>query len=486
MILEPDYFIPDNFIPDFHFRVINKVNNELVYWESFSLSNTITEITLLTGIGQPINTIGPYTFSLQIRQAATEDSTNDWEDTGQEENVYVWKNSLIASSTTIDFGESFTLTTTFRPFYYIRVKLTNNHNNNIFYLLYSYSPSLINIAERMTIMQTRIGQYISNIGTYNFLLQSSTDNENWDDEDISLTVVVSTSILITIFNDNSFYNRFISGYFIGENLVYQQTPIVFSSGTQELILEVQMSHPSEKINYEFLLLNTLNFNIFEVIDGIDSIIYTTTNSRQGIITPNYNDLTGFFIDIQINLHVIPINQIITTTEQDLVERVNKSVFNLAEGGLSLCEIEFLKDVKLNEILNNIEQLRSYSRFTGSSTRNNNGSLNTAGSRYTENFPSAKFANSVSINELLLTKKNYMFSNSLNKNVISGPILYARKSSSGLTNAQQFANAARGRTPSGGVGRRYGVQYYDGRSLVSISNIYNQNSQPSQSINICNL
>jgi hypothetical protein len=484
LTLDPDYFIPN-----LHFRVINQLNNQLTYWESFNITDLITEITVPTGIGQSISTVGPYTFSLQMRPATIEASTNDWKDTGQEESIYVWNNSLVASSTTIEFGQSFTLTATFRPFYYTRVKITNNYNNIIRYID-SYSPSLINIAKTITILQTRIGEYISGIGTYTLMMQSSTDNNNWIDEQISLTVLVSSTIIITIFNNTSFYNTFISGYFIGDNLLYSQTPIQFSTGSLELILEVPVSHPDEKINYKITLLNTLKFNIFQIYDAIDyldSVDNTTISSKQGEITPEYDDSTGYFIDIKINLDIIPISQIITSTDQALTETVNKSVFSLVEEGLSLCQIEFLKNTKLTEILNNIERLRSYSRFTGSSTiNNNNGSLNTAGARYTENFPSAKFANSVSINELLLNKKNYMFSNSLNKNVISGPILYTKASSSGLTKAKQFANAARGRAPSGGIGRRLGVQYYDGRNLVSISNIYNRSNQTSQNINICNL
>jgi hypothetical protein len=484
LTLDPDYFIPD-----LHFRVINQLNNQLIYWESFNLTDLITEITVPTGIGQSISTVGPYTFSLQMRPATIGASTNDWKDTGQQEIVYVWINSLVASTTTIEFGQSFTLTATFRPFYYTRVKITNNYNNIIRYSIYSYSPSLINIAKTITILQTRIGEDISSIGTYTLMMQSSTDNNSWIDEQISLTVLVSSTIIITISNETSFYNTFISGYFIGDNSLYSQTPIQFSTGSLELILEVPVSHPDEKINYEITLSNTLKFNTLRIEDDIDvinSVIYTTISSRQGEITPEYDDSTGYFIDIKINLDIIPITQIITSNDEILTETVTKSVFSLVEEGLSLCQIEFLKNEKLSTILNNIERLRSYSRFTGSSTINNNGSLNTAGARYTENFPSAKFANSVSINELLLNKKNYMFSNSLNKNVVSGPIIYTQASSSGLTKAKQFANAARGRAPSGGIGRRLGVQYYDGRNLVSISNIYNRSNQTSQNINICNL
>jgi hypothetical protein len=187
------------------------------------------------------------------------------------------------------------------------------------------------------------------------------------------------------------------------------------------------------------------------------------------------------------------------TAVENVVTVRKSVFGLVESGLTLCQIELLKKERLNEILNNIENLRNYSRTSGvSTTYNNNGSLNQAGATYTENFPSAKFAKSVSMNTLLLNKKNYMFSNSLNKNVISGAVGFSNYrndtpfiagSSSGLTKVQQYANTARGRSPSGGVGRRYGVQFFNGRTLVSIPNIYNQTNQTNQAnkaINLCTL
>lgn len=280
------------------------------------------------------------------------------------------------------------------------------------------------------------------------------------------------------------------------------------------------------INYEFTLDNAYKFTIF------DSIPITNTNSviRGQITAPLTNksqDTSVFGVPpppavfiyssnppININFSVgiglkTEIDNILSTTSpagtaettvetqsQALTLTVTKSAFELVESGLTLCQIEALKTYRLNQILKNIQALRNYSRDTGSTTTyNNNGSLNQAGSRYTENFPSAKFANSVGINELLLNKKKYMFSNSLNKNVVSGPIasntlsgysntLPYNAGSSGLTKVQQFANAARGRTLSGGPGRRYGVQFYDGRSLVSIPNIYNQTNQTTQTINIC--
>jgi hypothetical protein len=283
------------------------------------------------------------------------------------------------------------------------------------------------------------------------------------------------------------------------------------------------------INYEFTLDNAYKFTIF------DSVPITNTNSViSGQITVPLDAVysnylyTGIPLPPSVNIYIArpPINinftvdislktaidTILSTTSPDgaatptqttqsqaLTETVTKSAFELVESRLTLCQIDGLRKYRLNEILKNIQSLRNYSRDTGSTTTyNNNGSLNQAGSRYTENFPSAKFANSVGINELLLSKKKYMFSNSLNKNVVSGPIasntlsgysntLPYNAGSSGLTKVQQFANAARGRTLSGGPGRRYGVQFYDGRSLVSIPNIYNQTNQTTQTnqtINIC--
>jgi hypothetical protein len=274
------------------------------------------------------------------------------------------------------------------------------------------------------------------------------------------------------------------------------------------------------INYEFTLDNAYKFTIIDsipinntnsVISGQFtaplSLLYSTTGDGfGGFITPSVNIYIArppininFTVDISLKTaldNILSTTSLNQTQSQALTETVTKSAFELVESGLTLCQIEDLKTYKLNEILKNIQSLRNYSRDTGSTTTyNNNGSLNQAGSRYTENFPSAKFANSVGINELLLSKKKYMFSNSLNKNVVSGPIasntlsgysntLPYNAGSSGLTKVQQFANAARGRTLSGGPGRRYGVQFYDGRSLVSIPNIYNQTNQTTQTINIC--
>lgn len=278
------------------------------------------------------------------------------------------------------------------------------------------------------------------------------------------------------------------------------------------------------INYEFTLDNAYKFTIIDsipinntnsVISGQFtaplSLLYSNTGDGYGgAITPSVNIYIArpsININFTVNISLkTAIDNILSTTSpagtatptqsQTLTQTVTKSAFELVESGLTLCQIEDLKTYRLNQILKNIQALRNYSRDTGSTTTyNNNGSLNQAGSRYTENFPSAKFANSVGINELLLNKKKYMFSNSLNKNVVSGPIasntlsgysntLPYNAGSSGLTKVQQFANAARGRTLSGGPGRRYGVQFYDGRSLVSIPNIYNQTNQTTQTINIC--
>ena len=284
------------------------------------------------------------------------------------------------------------------------------------------------------------------------------------------------------------------------------------------------------IDYELTLDNAYKFTSFASSIGTPTVntnnlisgqltvplenlyVYTWFGVPVGLGLVNVYDVatinTNFTVDINLTNAVViepivpVIDAIVPTETQILTQTVTKNAFALVESGLTLCQIEALKTIRLNEILNNIQTLRNYSRDTGSTTTyNNNGSLNQAGSRYTENFPSAKFANSVGINELLLNKKRYMFSNSLNKNVVSGPVAFNTLSgysntlpynagSSGLTKVQQFANAARGRTLSGGPGRRYGVQFYDGRSLVSIPNIYNQTTQPTQptqpnqTINIC--
>ena len=483
LIIEPDFFIPN-----LQFRVINNENNELIYWESFSLNNTITDITIQTGIGQPINTIGPYNFILQANPDTITNSINEWKTTGQEQTVYVWRNSFITSSNAITFGQSFIVTATFKPVRYVRIKVDTDTNSYIIY----QNQSNNNIASIVFTVQTGVGQIISTIGNYSLQLQTSADNSIWVNQSDSVTMIVSTSIFITIFNETSIYNRSISGFFIAvkesEDKNLNETSIQFPASSQSLTLEFKTTFIDEVIKYEIKLNDRLKINSFDIIDATDLVEESTIILLTGFITPTFNNSTISFKPIRFNLDIIPINQIETTEQQDLLERVSKSVFNLSEGGLSLCEIEYIKNKALAEIINKIKQLRVYSRDTGlTTTNNNNGSLNQAGARYTETFPSANFANNVGINELLLNKKNYMFSNSLNKNVVSGPLFYRRGSSSGLTKAQQFANAARGRTPSGGVARRYGVQYYNGRTLVSIPNIYNQNSnQNSQTINICNL
>ena len=84
---------------------------------------------------------------------------------------------------------------------------------------------------------------------------------------------------------------------------------------------------------------------------------------------------------------------------------------------------------------------------------------------------------------LLKKKGYMFTNSNNKNVISGPIKWRSEngiitvlqfggtSGSGLTKNQQLSNVGKGLTPDGKPAKKFGVQSYDGIRLYSNSNIY---------------
>lgn len=323
---------------------------------------------------------------------------------------------------------------------------------------------------------------------------------------------LDNTLTIVIINNNPSYNNYITGYVIEQGSPIKDASFIiqFPPKSDSVTITFEMSDINSSIEFQITFSNGLKLTEFEV-DGQQSIIYDNINNINtaiansniinisGLIEPRNND--GGLNDILIILNVSPINisdEIIKTQTQLLTETVTKSAFDLVEAGLTLCQIESLKKERLTVILNNIESLRSYSRENGSSTTyNNNGSLNQAGLRYTETFPSAKFANSVGINELLLNKKKYMFSNSLNKNVVSGPIAfnsfsgysnnlpYTGGSYSGLTKVQQFANAARGRSPSGGPGRRYGVQFYDGRTLVSIPNIYNPTAtQKNQAINIC--
>lgn len=325
-------------------------------------------------------------------------------------------------------------------------------------------------------------------------------------------------------NDGERFNPTYSDKLIEKNPISVGSSLLITLFNYELINLGIDNMTNMYINYEFTLDNAYKFTI---IDGIPinntnsvisgqiaaplSLLYSNTDPQYGgFIPPSVNIYIArppininFTVDISLKTALdsilsttSPAGTIATTQSQALTQTVTKSAFELVESGLTLCQIEALKTYRLNQILKNIQALRNYSRDTGSTTTyNNNGSLNQAGSRYTENFPSAKFANSVGINELLLNKKKYMFSNSLNKNVVSGPIasntlsgysntLPYNAGSSGLTKVQQFANAARGRTLSGGPGRRYGVQFYDGRSLVSIPNIYNQTNQTTQTINIC--
>lgn len=306
-------------------------------------------------------------------------------------------------------------------------------------------------------------------------------------------------VKVTIVTNSPIFNKFISGYIRGETgfSIQNTTAITFSTGSTAAVF-VLLVEITQKLEFEIIVANDLKFNSFVFGNDYETdgrVTYTTktNNVIRAIVTPYEIDgeLESIFAELEISLS----NEIVITPDELITQTVTKSVFELVESGLTLCQIEVLKKERLNEILNNIENLRNYSRTSGvSTTYNNNGSLNQAGATYTENFPSAKFSNNVSMNELLLTKKNYMFSNSLNKNVTSGSIgfnssnssPYIAGSSSGLTKVQQYANAAKGRSPSGGVGRRYGVQFFDGRSLVSIPNIYDRFNRSNQSINLCAL
>jgi hypothetical protein len=312
---------------------------------------------------------------------------------------------------------------------------------------------------------------------------------------------------IAIVTNSPIYNKFISGYIRGESgfALQNSTSITFSTGSTTAYFDVQLTNVYQKLEFEIVLENELtisNFIFGNEYEKDGLVIYTTKtdNIIRAIVTPyEYKGVIEFiFAELTIAIK----NEIVQTPEEITAQNVTKSVFELVESGLTLCQIEVLKKERLNEILNNIENLRNYSRTSGvSTTYNNNGNLNQAGATYTENFPSAKFAKNVSMNTLLLNKKNYMFSNSLNKNVISGAVgfnslnnyhndtPFIAGSSSGLTKVQQYANTARGRSPSGGVGRRYGVQFFNGRTLVSIPNIYNQTNQTNeanQTINLCAL
>lgn len=309
----------------------------------------------------------------------------------------------------------------------------------------------------------------------------------------------AVAVKVTIFTNSPIYNKYISGYIRGETgySIQDTASITFSAGSIAAYFDVQLANFYQRLEFEIIVTKDLKFNYFMFGNDYEKdgrVTYTTktNNVIRAIVTPYEIDgeLDPIFAELEISLS----NEIVVTPDELITQTVTKSVFELVESGLTLCQIEVLKKERLNEILNNIENLRNYSRNSGISTNNNNGSLNQAGSRYSENFPSAKFANNVGINELLLTKKNYMFSNSLNKNVISGSIgfnssnssPYIAGSSSGLTKVQQYANAAKGRSPSGGVGRRYGVQFFDGRSLVSIPNIYDRFNRSNQTINLCAL
>lgn len=97
----------------------------------------------------------------------------------------------------------------------------------------------------------------------------------------------------------------------------------------------------------------------------------------------------------------------------------------------------------------------------------------------------KINNTKAITEILLNKKGYMFTNSNNKNVISGPIKwrspngvvtvlqFGGTSGSGLTKNQQLSNMGKGFTATGKPSRKYGVQSYHGINLYSNTNIYSE-------------
>ena len=86
-------------------------------------------------------------------------------------------------------------------------------------------------------------------------------------------------------------------------------------------------------------------------------------------------------------------------------------------------------------------------------------------------------------QTLLKKKGYIFTNSNNKNVVSGPIQWRTKngvitilqfggtSGGGLTKKQQLSNVGKGLMPDGKPSKKFGVQSYDGIRLYSNSNIY---------------
>ena len=154
---------------------------------------------------------------------------------------------------------------------------------------------------------------------------------------------------------------------------------------------------------------------------------------------------------------------------------------------------------LNE--NEIIDRRGYYREVGVNGRGIMPSM--AGARFTKSFPSKciECSNNGINNEVcikndrgslymrLLNKKAYMFNNSYNKNVTSGPITYEKDGNieillefgnmngSGLTKNQQLSNLGKGLTLDGKPGKRLGVQSYITGTpiLYSNSNINTKNN-----------
>lgn len=136
---------------------------------------------------------------------------------------------------------------------------------------------------------------------------------------------------------------------------------------------------------------------------------------------------------------------------------------------------------------------------------NSGSTLSAGARFTTGFPSKcftcniiKISNNdpngpsyqcvgqnpnIGINDILLAKKNYIFTNNKN-NVLSGQISGANAystnnigggSGGGLTKKQIWARVSRGFAPSGMPSKRYGVQ----TQHVTIPNLYDTSNNFNQ-------
>jgi hypothetical protein len=97
---------------------------------------------------------------------------------------------------------------------------------------------------------------------------------------------------------------------------------------------------------------------------------------------------------------------------------------------------------------------------------------------------------IGLNDILLSKKAYMFTNNNSSNVISGPIInfskegisssiqFGSASGSALTKKKQLSNIGKGLLPNGAPGIRFGVQKFFGVQLYSNSNIY-ENTTPIQ-------